>query len=471
MPKELTLDDIVQLGTAIGKGISAAQGGNTRDLNMAFKESTITQGTPNIYGRYTIFDPCSPGDVFGLQVQTHGLMQWLGFRPNRYYRRHVDFITYWAASGTAAGQASDGAGAPCSDPNGWEYGHCGYDLCHYSWYHREGDGLTPHTVVQDRCETTPRYRLNGMAINDDVEWQMNGIMNVLSQDIKYGLIHGSHSNAYEMNGLESLVKTGYTDRDGRPCEMVDSIVVDWNGDNLDGDVNGYGNWFDYLDATITEMEYRASPIGVIPQTDMVLLTSRFMATCILDSYACYTTCGVTSTGDVTDQALRAQQRTERNRLNGGALYDGTTAVGFINLKSGRNMPILVDDSIDIGYEGGNYTSDIYVLTRRVGSMDVFYGMYLDMREYENRVRKYARQLKIQTDPTGRFAFKHKEDNFCIKLLMGTSPELYLSAPFLQARFQDVGCAFARKPVSGAPEQTDYLPGTLYSADYYDGTSC
>ena len=112
--------------------------------------------TVNIYGRYSIFDPCVAGDVFGLQVQTHGLINWLGWRPNRFYRRRVDFITYFGPEGTAAGTASSGAGAPCADPSvGFEYGHAGYELLHSSWYHRIGDPLDPHTIGQDRCETTP----------------------------------------------------------------------------------------------------------------------------------------------------------------------------------------------------------------------------------------------------------------------------------------------------------------------------
>ena len=75
--------DLRQFGAMIGAGILDAQ------VN---KETSITPGTPNVYGRYTMFDVCSPGDVFGLQVQTHGLMKWLGTRKNKFYKRHVDFI-------------------------------------------------------------------------------------------------------------------------------------------------------------------------------------------------------------------------------------------------------------------------------------------------------------------------------------------------------------------------------------------
>jgi hypothetical protein len=183
-----------------------------------------------------------------------------------------------------------------------------------------------------------------------------------------------------------------------------------------------------------------------------------MATCLLDSYSCYTTCGVTTIGDVSDQALRAAARQARFDLNGGPLYDGTSAVGFIRLKSGRRLPIMVDDTFDIAKPNANFTSDIYLLTRRVGSMDVLYGEYLDMRVYENRARAQMPMFTARADAAGRFVTKGVEDNWCIKLIMGSSPEIFLSAPWAQARFENVGCARKRVPLTGDVFQPSYLPG-------------
>jgi hypothetical protein len=287
-------------------------------------------------------------------------------------------------------------------------------------------------------------------------------MNVLQQDLRRDLVHGSHGNAYQMDGLESIIKTGYENDDGTTCPQIDSILVDWMHDDLDGSGNNLGNFFDYLDEVVTEIEYRASAMGGISETDMVLFTSRFMATCLLDAYACYTTCGVTTTNDITDQALRAQQRAARQSLNGGPLYDGTAAVGFIQLKSGRRLPIMVDDAMDISRNVavGGYCTDIYLLTRRIGSLDVLYGEYLDMRVYENRVKAQwpTATFTARSDAAGRFVMKGKEQNFCVQLLMGTSPELYLSAPWAQVRFEDVCCSRKRPPINGDIFQKSYLPG-------------
>lgn len=454
-----TPDDLTMLGQAIGTAMAQAQYGyQSAARPYAFKEATITATGTSIYGRNSIFDPCSPGDVFGLQVATHGLMQWLGWRPNKFYRRRVDFITWFGPQGLTDGNPITGAGAPCDNPGTWEYGTCGYDLCHTSWYHLASEGLDPHTIVQERCETSPRYRLNGVQINDDVEWQMNGIMNVMAQQIRRAQIHGSHVNANEMEGLESLIKTGYTDANGNLCPQIDSILIDWAHDNLDGAVNGLGNFFDYLDEVVTELEWRAQDLGPILETDMILLTSRFMATCLLDAYACYTTCGVTDSNDVTDQALRAQQRAARMALNGGPLYDGTRAVGFLNLKSGRRIPIMVEDALDVSRNGATYCTDIYLLTRRIGSIDVLYGEYLDLRTFESRVKKQLATASFRADAAGRFVFKGKEDNWCVNLMMGTSPEIYLAAPWAQVRFQDVCCGRERQPLVGDVFQPQYLPG-------------
>lgn len=464
--KLLTDDDITALGAAIGTAIGAQQG------NMpVWKETSLTPGNVSIYGRNSIFSPCSSGDIFGLQVQTHGLMDWLGWRPNRFHTRRVDFITYIGPAGTSDDTATTGATGPCEDPPGWEYGVGGYTLVHKSWYSRSGEALTPHDVTQERCETSPRYRVNGKIITDDVEWQINGMMTAINQSIKHDIIHGSHANPWEMNGLENLIKTGYTDDENIPTPIVDSILLDWEDDDLDGAVNGYGNFFNVLDEIVTEIEFRASAIGTIAENDMALLTSRFTGVALLDAFACYTTCGVTTQNDITDQALRADQRKARRDLNGGPLYDGRTAIGYIHLKSGRRLPILVEDSMLISEVDTNiWSSDIYLLTRTIGSQDVLYGEYLDMRIWENRIRRHMEGFTGRSDEGGRFALKSKEDNFCVQAIVGTSPELYLAAPWAQVRISGVATQRVRTPLVGSPFQRTFMPGgaNLYPAYVHGG---
>jgi hypothetical protein len=140
------------------------------------------------------------------------------------------------------------------------------------------------------------------------------------------------------------------------------------------------------------------------------------------------------------------------------LYDGAAAVGYIHLKSGRRLPIIVDDAMDIEKGNNTWCTDVYVLTRRVGSIDVMYGEYLDLRVWETRVRTHAPAMTARTDGAGRFALKHKEDNFCVQLIMGTSPEIYLSAPWAQVRLYDVCCSRKRQPITGDIFQKAYLPG-------------
>jgi hypothetical protein len=460
----LTNADVRMLGSAIGQAMGQANADySNQRLPQHMKEASLTLGTTSIYGRNSIFDPCSTGDIFGLQVATHGLMNWLGWRSNRFYRRRVDFMTFWGIKDThgvsGAAVPATATGSPCADPTTWEYGTCGYDQIHTSWYHLGGDALDPHTIVQDRCETTPKYRLNGIQISDDVEWQMNGIMNVLAQSIDRDVVHGSHDNSNQMNGLESIIKTGYAGDNGVACPQVDSIIVDWAHDNLDGEDNDLGNFFEYLDEVVTEIEYRASQLGGIAENDMILLTSRFMATCLLDSYSCYTICGVTDLQTVSEVAMRAEARKLRRDLNGGPLYDGRNAVGYLQLKSGRRLPIIVDDSMDIDKpNNAMYCTDVYVLSRQIGSTSVLYGEYLDMRTYENRVKAQMPGFTARADAAGRFVTKGKEDNWCIQLIMGTSPELYLAAPWAQVRIENVCCSRKRQPISGDPFQPDYMPG-------------
>lgn len=462
------------IATGIARGMAAAQGQLRPDAFKsrwdAFKEAELGSPLANsIYGRNSIFDPCQPTDIWGLQVETNGLMNWLGWRPSNYAERHVSFIQWWGPEGTSDGDPVTLAKGPCEDPDTWEYGDAGYTLCHKSWYSVGGETLDPATLsLGNRCETTPRYRLNGVAITDDLEWQLNGIMNVLSQAVNNAIVHGSHDNEHEMNGLEAIIRTGYVDKDNQPTPAVDSEVIDWNNDDLDGAVNGFGNWFDYLDELVDEIEYKAQNMGGIRETDMCLLTSRFVGKEILNKFACYSVCGALDY-DGSDPAFRAELNNYRRSLNGGPLYDGSQAIGYIQVKGGRRIPIIVHDTLTIGQSGTSYCSDIYLLTRRIGNGVVFTGEYMNLRIAENAYRQRGFMTTFVTDPVGRFLQSIKQDNFCAQLILGTSPEFYLAAPWAQARFEDVCVAKKRRPITGDPYQSTFhfTEGAMYPAQAWD----
>jgi len=427
---------------------------------------------PTVYGRNSFLSPCFAGDIFGMQAEAHGIINWIGWRVNQFWKKTVQLVSWWRGEGSDEG--TTGAGSPCEDPLGWEWGECSFEMCHTSWYHRAGDPLGPHNT-QDRCETSQRVRLNGTVITDDFEWQLNGIMQALLQDINWDVVHGSHLNAFEMNGLESIVRRGYADNNGTPCPLADSWLIDWGYDDLDGLVNGWGNFFDFLHELVLQVEQRAQPIGRIANTDMILFCQRYMADCILNAYACYSVCGVTTLNDSTDQAIRAQVNEYRRSLNSGPIYDGQSVVGTVRLKNGRALSIMVDDAFSISNVGNNnFCSDIYLLTRKIGNRDVLYGEYLDLRKYAAAMMKYAGQIasSISTDSAGRFSFRGKLDNWCGQAMAGISPEIYLSAPWAQARIMNVCCQRLFTPVVGTPFQPDYLPGgkPLYEAESW-GMEC
>jgi hypothetical protein len=125
------------------------------------------------------------------------------------------------------------------------------------------------------------------------------------------------------------------------------------------------------------------------------------------------------------------------------------------------LPIIVEDAIAFERQN-NWCTDIYLLTRRIGSIDVLYGEYLDMREYENRVKAQfpAGTFSARADAAGRFVTKGKEDNWCVQLQMGTSPEIYIAAPYAQVRIYDICCSRNRQPLAGDPHMQNgiYLPG-------------
>src|SRR4030042_1961011 len=100
------------------------------------------------------------------------------------------------------------------------------------------------------------YRLDGTRIGSQTEYEIRFATETLLQDLKRYVVTGTAATGGLFDGLESLVINGYTDPSGKLCSTMDSIVIDWNQNDMDGGAgitwNGaaVGAGFNFIDVLI-----------------------------------------------------------------------------------------------------------------------------------------------------------------------------------------------------------------------------
>lgn len=422
--------------------------------------SLAVSSQATIYGCCGLFDLCGDRDLMSLSFQgADPLLDWIGWERTDVCRIKKNFISWvrpaYSGSTATAGYVAD----PCADPNGVDWGVCDFTLEDFARLRRQGP---VREVTKDGlrlCEAQPRYRLDGTPITNDDEYDMRIITEVIMQDLKRMLISGNATSAGQFDGLNRLVKTGYTRADGKFCRSMDSIVINWNSNTLSGGAGetwngaaigtGY-NFVDVLIAVLNQIRQRirwAPALAAQPlQTgDIVLAMPSAYIDCLLNFYTCWRVCPGVAYNENNLNSFDA--RTFRDRLNGGMF-----GVGQIVL-DGFTVPIL---PYDYGLLTGPNRFDAFLLTGSVGNVKTLSGQYNDMtRAADLRPDRYT-----ATDG-GRTLLYWQDDHTCEKRIVQMEPRLLNWAPFLQARFQNLRCAIPG-PVQGQdPTETSFYPETSF----------
>jgi len=416
----------------------------------------------SIYGCCGLFDMCADEDLISLSMEgSDPFLDWLGFEGTDICVIKKSFIT-WVRPETAAGVCTGGYLAdPCADPNGTEWGECDFTLEDFGRVRRHGPvrDITMHDVRY--CERQPRYRLDGSMINDDREYDARVISEVVLQDLRNLTITGNAATGGQWDGLQQLVNSAYTNSTGRRCGMMDSLIVDWNGNNMNGGAgitwNGGAigaayNFVDVLLDVFRRIRQRImwSPTLASQQLavgDVILMMPTWMTRCLLDFYTCWSVCEGTQYNEVALQAFEA--RTFRQNLNGGMFGYGRI---FLD---GFEIPLIGYDWSTIS---GPTTGDVYLLTGSVGSVKTIQYQYLNM----SSVPGSGYNTQHFASDGGRFLHWTQEDHTCVQQVMEMRPRMLAWAPWALARFQDVVCNTPTGPLSADPCEGSFFPETSFS---------
>ena len=439
---------------ALAQALAMLASGTLQGNQPRSKEASLTLSSQaTMYGCCGLFDLCGDNDLLSLTVAAEPFLDWLSFRPNNECNQFVKLISYIGPAGTSAGTQTSGAKAACADAPGVEFGTCEVLLPDKGRIGRAGPvrDITENNLRL--CDKQPVYMKDGTRIEDELQWTLTLAGEAIKQDLMRMVVSGNANTTGEFDGLERLVNTGYRDvRSARYCTAMDSTVIDWNDHIMSYTPNGTHALVDYLIDIVRRIRRRARQRGGIAMGDMILQMPSYTRDCLLDTFACWSVC---PSADVnwSNPELRAF----RNSLNGGAYGDGYIIV------DGQPVPIITYDWHDMGQAAPYFTGDIYVLTRRIGSMPVFFGQYIDMNSPVGALSAEAGYAHYSATDGGKFLRYWKYDNECFEGTMVMRPNLYLSAPWAQARIQDVACVRPLSPLSPDPTSSYYAETVLTPA--------
>jgi hypothetical protein len=425
------------------------------------RQSSTVDDTITPFGCCNFFDDCADG-IFSLYYRGRlGLLDWLGFNPTDVCMRKVDFINYVRPEQDEGADTVGYIADPCDFPNGIEFGSCSLSVDHFGRYGRHGP---TRDIWQPKyyCKTRPRYFFDGSPVTDEPTWDRFFIMDAMLNDVRVDVIQGNHATAGQFDGLNRWIRTGYD------CAALDSWIVDWNGNAMDGTgggaitINGnpVAGTYDIVDFLLDLFRNIKQRISWSPllsnQTskvgDVIIAAPSFLLRCLLDFYACWSVCPGAQYEEVVKNAKEI--RDFRVTLNGGMFGDGQISL------DGFTVPLM---AYDWGTINGPTTGDLYLLTGSIGAQRIWEGEHLDAAVAVQAMNDYKAQENYVSYDNGRVLGWSVMANLCAIQNLWMMLRLFCFAPWAQVRFMDVTCHTPTGPLSPNPADTSFYPETSFSA--------
>ena len=445
-----------ELATIVGATVAAVSRQMANPGGYQQMQRVDPSGAATPFGCCDFFDRCGDGDMMSLHYAGRlPLLDWMGFNVSDECYKVMEFISYVRPEYDEGTPSGGYISSPCDDPNSIEYGSCKITVEDFGRYGRLGpirDIMKPKKY----CLTDPVWRLDGTRVGSEKEWDMRFLMDQIIADVSKHLITGNATTGGQFDGLERWVKTGYS------CSIIDSIVIDWNGNPMSGgngitwNGNAVANTYNFVDVLLAgfrRIKQRITwNLRLATQTvnvgDMIIMLPNSMIDCLLDHYTCWSVCDGSQYNEVALQSYEARQF--RNGLLGGMFGNGQITL------DGQIIPIL---GYDWDLIKGPKTGDIYFLTGALGNFRVWDGEHINANV---AVAEHGGQGYFSSDG-GRVLWREDTDNECFTVKGWIHPRLFCRAPWMQIRFQDVQCDTPGGFISPDPTETSFFPLSSFSA--------
>ena len=432
--------------------------GNGYFQNVKVKETSLTPGTNTMYGCTGLFNLCGPDEIIGMTMNDDPLVEWLGFFPDSVCEKFIKGWIYTDVQGTAAGSPVGNVyGEACDDPPTSEKGVCEFFIGDYGTLRACGEAVKVADIGLRKCDKQPTYTVpvegvGPIRIDNDLDLETISGAQVVKHELSRLLITGDKNVTGQFDGLTNLVKTGYTSVDQQACTAMDSVVVDWANDDLSGAVNGHGSIITKIRDMVRRIMWRIAQtkLGKPREGDMVLVMPHWLAWEVLDEWAIWS----------FREQVNSQQVVYRDYMDVRAIREkyanGLFGGGYITI-DGYNLHIIPHDWMAIEQDAPNFCSDIYILTRSIGTRRVLQGQYVPVDMGSSAVNALAGFSYFQTEAMqgGRALRWMKYDNACVQPCYLTRPRVYIETPWAQGKIENVCVSVQFDPQSLDP-QSDYF---------------
>jgi len=419
---------------------------NTGAISQASISSTAPD-SPFVADSTPFFDRCEDS-LMSLHLGGRmGLLDLFNWSVTDTWKRTWKFITYARPEQSEGSDTAGYLADPCADPNSFEFGTASITYEDFARYGRMGP-TRDIFKAEKYCDTDPRYRLDGSPITSEVEWDLRFIMDVLRMDLFKDLITGDMSTSGQMDGLQSIINTGYD------SSMLDSMVFDWGGNDTNGSggsaitmnsvaLNSTPDLIDLLLAIYRRFLQRMSWSPQLASQPMnersfVLVAPTTLCREILNKFTCWSVCAGGQYSEVNLNTYEA--RVFRKGLNGGIFNAGKIELDGMTI---HLMPYDWETMHD------NTQGDIYFMTLNVGASRLWEGEHLSAQAAMAKMSAQGHSEFFSTDG-GRILGLTDNTNLCVETKAWIRPRLLCRAPWLQARIMNVEVDSVLDPISPNP---------------------
>ncbi len=438
---------------------------NNNNVPQPVHQLTLS-GTATPYGCCGVFDLCGSDDIISLSLANFDpFLDWIGWELTDLCVIEQNFVDRVLPSEeTRQGWLAD----PCEDPNSINWGAVAFRIEDFARLRRQAPTQDVTKNHLRLCERQPRYRLDGSRVTDDLEWNMIMNTQVMLQDLMLMVVNGNSGTAGQFDGLEQLVSVGYTDYKGRRATSMDSTVIDWNNNGLEGGagitytdsrgtqaVTATATLPDVIRSAIRTVKFRIKNSGLgmnrLQTGDVAIVCTSEMAEAILDQFTCWSVCEGGQFNEANLNILEA--RAFRNEISGGSVSANGNTIsveGFVNFH-GLSIPVI---AYDWGLQDGSY-SDIYILTHAVGGRKVMMGQWNDMSQVSVR---YSNASKFFVSDGGRTLNWFEDDHTCVAPVTEIQPRLVSWAPWSNVKITNVLANTPGGAITGDPLNTSFFEG-------------
>lgn len=267
--------------------------------------------------------------------------------------------------------------------------------------------------------------------------------------VHYSGTAGTQNNTFvgvqtQWNGLDQLIKTGYTDADsGLLAPAADSIITNFNADIGGNDSSGQS-----FVVAITNIYYalkqRASAVGM-PGTTWAITMRPEQFRRATEVWACnYVT--YQCAGTQYNEVMRMGDAVQSLRLE--------MMRGSYLLIDGEQVPVIIDEGISIITEAQNqFRNDVYFVPLNWAGRPLTYIQYADLgNQYAQAWADFA-GTDSRIINNGLYRVAKRSTGFCDELLFAARLRLIMETPFLAARLQNVRYTFLAQTRAADPAFT------------------